>query len=133
MTTASIALQKALVTALKGDALLMARVGGVFETVPPGARPPYLVIGPDIATDWSTKTGEGREHRLRVTVWEAPMAVARCGEAMARVEAVLGSIMPTLDGHRIVTLRFLRSFIASVPGPGPVEGLIEFRARTQAL
>lgn len=132
--TASLALQRALVAALATDEWLAGRMGGVFDQPPPGAALPYLTVGPDIVSDWSSKTHEGREHRLRVTVWEAPRAILRCAEAMGRVEAVVAALTRDLDGHRLVTLRFLRSAMdhgAGTPGD-PVRGVIEFRARTQA-
>jgi hypothetical protein len=133
--TASLALQQAIVAALAGDAELAARMRGVFDQPPPGAEPPYLTVGPDITTDWSTKTGAGREHRLRVTVWEAPHAIRRCAEAMGRVEAVMAALGPALGGHRLVSLRFLRSAIDHGTGApaDAVAGVVEYRARTQAL
>lgn len=131
--SASLELQRALVAALAGDAWLAARFAGVWDAVPPGVKPPYLTVGPDVATDWSTKTGAGREHRLRVTVWEGERAVARCGEAMARVEAVVLALAPAMAGQRLVTMRFVRAVADTDDDGGPVRGLIEFRARTQTV
>lgn len=133
--TAALALQQAIVAALAADPGLAATMRGVFDQPPPGAEPPYLTVGPDITTDWSTKSGEGREHRLRVTVWEAPRGIRRCAEAMGRVEVVMAGLGPALDGHRLVSLRFLRAAMdhgAGAPAEA-VAGVVEFRARTQAL
>ena len=131
--SASLELQRALVAALGGDAWLAARMAGVWDAVPPGVKWPYLTVGPDVVTDWSTKTGAGREHRLRVTVWEAALSVARCGEAMERVEAVVLGLVPVMSGHRLVSMRFVRAVMNDDADGGPVRGLVEFRARTQAV
>lgn len=131
MTSASLALTKALVAALKADPVLGAH-GGVFDAPPPGAVPPYLAVGPDLVSDWSTKSGPGREHRLRVTAWEPPLASAQCGLTLGLVEAVLGALPAVLDGHMLVECRFVRSSVAAESPSGPTKGVIEFRARTQA-
>lgn len=132
MVSASMVLQRAVVSALAGDSWLQERFAGVYDAPPPGATPPYLVVGPDIVTDWSTKSNAGREHRLRVTVWEQPLAVFRCGEAIARIEERLGALPAILNGHRLVSMRFLRSFVDAEAGGSPTRGQIEFRARTWA-
>lgn len=131
MTSASLALTRALIAALKADAVLGAR--GVYDAPPPGARPPYLTVGPDLVSDWSTKSGPGREHRLQVIAWDVPLASASCAASLARVEAVVGTFSATLDGHVLVSMLFVRSFVAAEAPGGPTKGLIEFRARTQAV
>ena len=41
----------------------------VFDAVPRGTAFPYIVIGDDKETDWSTATEQGSEHLLAVHVW----------------------------------------------------------------
>lgn len=131
--TASEALIAAMTEALKADAGVQAQGAGVFTLQPPpGAKPPYLTVGPDIATDWSTKTGDGREHRLRVTAWDAPRGQA-LQPLLARIEAVAAALPGQAGGHRIVSLRFLRALTAPSPSGGPTEGIVEFRVRTERI
>lgn len=130
--SASLEMRRALVAGLKADLGIASRMIAVVDAPTVGLKPPYLTLGPDIATDWSTKTEAGREHRLRVTVYERPLQVARAYAALERVEAVVAALPAALAGHRIVWVRFLRSFVEAAADGGAVTGLIEFRARTRA-
>lgn len=126
MSAAGLALQRALFAAIEAQAEL----AGVYDHVPPGATYPYAVIGPDVVTDAGTKTGDGREHRLSVAVWDGGASCARIKRLMAGIEAAVTAMPAALgDGQRLVGMRFLRSFVDPAPG-GPVRGVIEFRART---
>ncbi|MDT7934211.1 MAG: DUF3168 domain-containing protein [Sphingomonadaceae bacterium] len=131
--SASTALVTAVTSALRADAALKALVQGVWAMAPaPGAKPPYAVIGPDIATDWSCKDRQGREHRLRATLWAAPYPAAAPAAAVDRIEAVMSGLSGSLGGGwRIVSIGFLRSFTAVPEDGGPSEHVIEFRARTE--
>jgi len=131
MTSASLALTRALIAALKADAVIGAH--GVYHAPPPGTRVPYVTVGPDLVSDWSTKSGPRREHRLQVIAWDAPLASASCAAILARVETVVGALATALDGHTLVSTLFVRSFVAAEGPAGPTKGLIEFRARTQAV
>ena len=62
--SASLAVQRLVVAALSG----VAGVTGVFDAPPVDALAPYLVVGPDLVADWSTKTETGHEHRFAVSV-----------------------------------------------------------------
>ena len=127
---ASLALTRALVAALAADAGVRARVSGVFDAPPPGAALPYLTVGPDLVSDASGFRVAAREHRLRVTVWEAPLGAGRCAATMAAVEAVALGLARGLEGHRLDWIRFLRSGVEAEAPRGATRGVIEFAART---
>ena len=124
MSDAGIVLQRALVAAL-------APVGAVYDGVPPRAAFPYISIGPSIVTDWSHKTGAGREHRLQISLWDDSDGHGRLRAMMTAVEAALAAFAPTLDGHQLVRFDFVRSF-AVRDAAGPDQGVIEYRALTLA-
>lgn len=129
MSAAGLALQRALFVVLDGQSGLT----GVFDHVPAGAAYPYAVIGPDVVTDAGSKTGDGREHRLSVSLWDGGASSARVKALMAAVEEAVAGMPGDLGGgQRLVGVRFLRSFVDPAPG-GPVRGVIEFRARTEAV
>jgi hypothetical protein len=48
---------------------------------------------------------------------------------MAEAEEAVDGIGPELDGHRIVSLAFLRSRVIR-DADGPWAGIVEYRART---
>ncbi len=117
---ASLAVQKAVVAALAD----LGSLTGVHDAPPPDARAPYAVIGPDLVSDFSHKTGIGHDVRLVVTIWDDRPGAARLrgllGDAAARLRLLTG----VWDGHRIVLARLQRSGVgASDDGwrPGSIE------------
>ena len=127
--SASEAVQAALVAALNGHAALATAVSGVFDGPPARAAYPYVAIGESLTADWSHKSGRGREHRLAITIWDDGESAARLHGLMAEAETAIETMARDLDGHRVVSLVFLRSRILR-DADGPWAGLIEYRART---
>jgi hypothetical protein len=79
----------------------------VFDTVPRGAAFPYIVIGEDRQTDWSTATEKGSEHRLSIHVWSrAPGAREARVAAQAVADALDGAAL-SVTGFTLVSLRWL--------------------------
>ena len=129
MTGATEAMQAALIAAIAGHAPLAEMVSGVFDGPPVQADFPYVAIGAGVTTDWSHKTNRGREHRIAVTIWDDGERPARLHRLMAEAEEAVEGIDTVLDGHRIVSLIFLRSRVIR-DADGPWAGIIEYRART---
>lgn len=123
--SASLAVQRLVVAALQP----IAGVTGVFDSPPPDAAPPYLTVGPDVVTDFSTKTETGHEHRLTVSVWTAGPGSARAKALMGQVEAALTGLGGARDGHRLVSSRLLRMLVLTDPD-GWTQGIVEFRVRS---
>ncbi len=123
--SASLAVQR-LVAAALAD---IPGITGVFDAPPPDQPPPYLVIGPDTVTDWSTKTGTGHEHRVSVSAWDAGPGAARAKALAGVVEGRLTALAGAADGHRIVLATFLRSLVLTNP-EGWSQGVVDVRFRT---
>ncbi len=132
MSGASLAVQNALVAALQADALLTDTVSGIYDSVPVAAALPYVTLGGDIASDASSKTGSGREHRVMISVWDDVPGVARVKALLARVEAVVPGIAGERDGHQFISALFLRNFVTRNPD-GATQGVAEFRIRSQQI
>ena len=126
--SASLAVQRLVAAAL--DA--MPGVTGIYVGPPPDAAAPYLVIGPDLVIDWSTKTETGHEHRIGVSAWDAGPGSARAKAIMGAVEAALSGLAGVRDGHAVVSVRLLRTLVLTDP-EGWTQGLVEFRVRTRAI
>lgn len=132
MSGAAVALRRAVVAALRAHAPLADGLTGVFDAPPPGQAYPYLSFGPDVMADASHKTGEGRDHRLQLSLWDDGPDTIRLMGLMAGVESALMSLPGDLDGHRLVNCRLARSLVLRDP-MGVDQGVMEFRARTFAV
>lgn len=71
MTSAAADLQKALFSALIGDAALSALIGEnkVFDHAPADIAFPYLTFGRTSVFDWSTGTESGTEQLFTLHIW----------------------------------------------------------------
>jgi Protein of unknown function (DUF3168) len=125
MSGALAAVQAALVTRLTD-------IAPVYDGAPPRAAFPYIVISDSPVTDWSTKTEQGREIRLALTIWDDGEEAASLRELMISVEAAIDDLPRNLAGWRVASLVFLRSLISREPG-APSAALIEYRVRTIAI
>jgi hypothetical protein len=126
--SASLAMQRLLAAALAA----IPGITGVYDGPPPDAVAPYLVIGPDVVGDWSTKTEPGHEHRVSIAVWDAGPGAARAKALMGQVEAILAGLGGSQGGHLLVSTRLLRTLVLTDP-EGWTQGLVEFRLRSRAL
>jgi hypothetical protein len=125
--SASLAVQT-LVAAALAD---LPGVNGVYDGPPPDAVPPYVVIGSDLLTDWSTKTEIGHEHRLAINVWDAGPGTAAAKRLMGGVIDRLVALSGAHSGHTIVSSRLLRSLVLT-DADGWTQGIVEFRVRSRA-
>ena len=126
--SASLAMQRLLFEAL-GD---IAGISGVHDGPPVDALPPYLVIGADLVTDWSTKTETGHEHRIAINVWDAEPGTARAKAIMGAVETRLAALAGSRDGQLLVSTRLLRTLVLT-DADGWSQGIVEFRLRSRAV
>jgi hypothetical protein len=108
-------------------------LGAVYPGPPLQAAFPYAVVECGPETDWSHKSGRGRELRLAVTLRDSGERPER---AQAFAEVVESAIAAGLDveGWRLVTLVLLRSRTVA-EGRGGKAGwavAIDYRARMLA-
>ena len=107
----SASLQKAVYTALAGDAALSALVGtAIFDAPPAGAIPAlYVSLGPEKAEDRSDRTGRGARHDFTVSVITDAAGCQQAKEVAGAVSDVLAQPLGGLDRGRIVALGFVRA------------------------
>lgn len=101
---------------------------GVFDGPPARAAYPYAAIDASLETDWSHKTGAGREVMVAITLWDDQpvrlQELADTAESKALALSVTGE-------WKLVTLRLVRRrTIRDVAGPWATA--IDFRARLLA-
>lgn len=133
MTGAGRAVQRALFETLKAHPALAAQITGVFDHVPEGQRLPYVTIGEAVETDWSAVELAGREHRLSVHVWSNHAGMAEAKDILALVDDALEHMPTQLDGHRLVSLRFISSRVMTDVEDGLRHGVADYRARTEQV
>ncbi len=102
-----------------------------FNGRPLQAAFPYALVETGPETDWSHKSGEGREVRLSVTVRDKGEHSVRLRGLMRGAEAAVSNSPRTLPGWNVVGLQFLRSRTVAAQA-GEWSGIIEFRARMLA-
>jgi hypothetical protein len=132
MNSAMHALQAAAVSALAAHPVLANALTGIYDGPPPRAVFPYVAINDGIVSDWSTKTGVGREIRFAITVWDDGESATRLSNLMSHVEGAVLAIPRDLPDWRIASLVFVRSMVVRDPA-GPWAGLVEHRARLLAI
>lgn len=104
----------------------------VYRAPPVQAVVPYATVEAGRESDWSHKSGTGRELRLAVTLRDKGERPIRLRRMAADAEALVGALGTAGPGWQLVTLQFLRSRLLS-PRAGSPDGLwtavVEFRAR----
>jgi hypothetical protein len=107
----------------------LAELTGVFDGPPARAAYPYAAIDASTESDWSHKSGKGREVLVAATVWDDQPA--RLQVLADSVEAqVLATNMT--DAWQLVSLNLIRRrTIRDVAGPWATA--IDFRARLLAV
>ena len=115
------ALQAALAATLAGEV----RLTGVYDGPPARAGFPYAVIDAGSESDWSHKSGDGREVLLALTVWdEQPARLADLADVVEVAAAGVGAVA----GWQLVSMRLIRRrTVRDVAGPWATA--IDFRAR----
>ena len=120
-----------------GEALLAAAsaaleavegIGRVCDAPPLTTAAPHALVEIDSESDWSHKSGAGRELRIAATLSGEGERPLRMRAAAAAAEAALGALDRNLGAWRLVTMRHLRTRELRRPKGGWAT-VIEFRAR----
>jgi len=100
-------------------------LSGVYDGPPARAAFPYAAIDAGSESDWSHKSGEGREVMIATTVWDdQPARLHPLADALE--VAVLDT--QVIDGWQLVSLRLVRRRIVRDVA-GPWAAVVDFRAR----
>ena len=115
-------------SAIAGALGAVSDLTGVFDGPPARAAYPYAVIDAGNESDWSHKSGDGREVLVAVTVWDdQPVRLHQLADAVEAALAALGA----LTGWDLVTLRIIRRKVVRDVA-GPWAAVLDFRARMLA-
>ena len=104
-------------------------LSGVFDGPPARASYPYVALDATTESDWSHKSGEGREVLVAITVWDdQPVRLHALAD---EVEAALQAPGP-IEAWQLVTMRLVRRRVVRDVA-GPWAAAVDFRARMLAL
>lgn len=131
MTAASLALQQAIYGALTSSAPLIAATTGVFDAPKLDQPFPFVVIGEDIISDYSTKDLVASEHRLAIHIWSRSPGRAEAKQLSSLVQTALTSPL-ALTGFRLISLRFTLARMLVDPDGLTHQAIVEYRARLVA-
>jgi hypothetical protein len=111
----SLAIQAAVYGALTGNAALMALVQGVYDAQP---RPltgddallfPYVTIGDDTLSDWSTDTESGADATITIHTWSRYKGRKEEKTIQAAIYAALHRQALTVSGYAMVSVDWINS------------------------
>lgn len=107
----------------------VSELNGVFDGPPARAAFPYVTLDASTETDWSHKSGKGREVLVAITLWDdQPVRLHALTDV---VEAAMEGVVAA-EGWQLVNISQLRrKIIRDVSGPWGAA--VDYRARMLAL
>lgn len=128
MADPTLALQAALVAALKADAGVSALVGArVYDRAPEAVAFPYLSLGPERTEPFDAQGTEGREIVWQVDVWSEAAGRVEARQIMAAVAARLHEGALTVTGFAFVMGILLSQRTLAEPDGARTHGVMTFR------
>lgn len=102
-------------------------LNGIYDGQPLQGAFPYAMLEAGPESDWSHKSGTGRELRLAVTIHDQGERPARLRRLVQGVEEAIDGMDGALEEWRLVTLIFVRGRL--LRGEAGWTATSEFRAR----
>ena len=106
----SFALQQAVYAMLAANTDLQALIGNpprLFDYVPRDSAFPYVVLGDETESDWSTATEGGTEHLFTVHAWSRNAGHREAKQIAEIIRAALHDVPLTLADATLIDLRHL--------------------------
>lgn len=125
--------QKAIYDALAASSPLMAVITGIYDKAhqvnDSGAIAafPFVTIGDDVISAWSTDDWSGGEAVARVHVWSRYGGNKQAAEIIGLIRAALDRASLTIAGYGALSCDYQQSFVEPDPDGETRHGVIEFR------
>jgi hypothetical protein len=104
-----IALRAALLGWLRADPILALQLNAIAEEAPARTALPWLALAASASTDWSTKSGAGREVRVALELHCRGDTSEAAATLVSAIEARIDSLPRAQAGFAIASHRFLRA------------------------
>ena len=127
MSAAADALREAAAAALAA----IEGLGRVYDAPPLQAALPYALVSIDAESDWSHKSGAGRELRLAASLFDKAERPLRLRALVTEAEAVLAQLGSVPGSWQLVSMQYLRTRIVR-DAAGGWAGIVELRVRMLA-
>ena len=121
------ALQQAVYAALLADSGVAA-LAGIYDDVPDDAAMPYVVIGEDRESDWSTTTESGSQHILSIHVWSRAAGHREAKLLCDAVRAALDGAALTVSGATLIDIRYQATQYSRESDGRTIRAVLTFRA-----
>tara|TARA_R110001632_G_scaffold185945_1_gene306282 strand:+ start:551 stop:958 length:408 start_codon:yes stop_codon:yes gene_type:complete len=123
------ALQQAVYSTLSSDNELTSTLGaGVYDDVPQGSSFPFVQLGDDGATDYSTVDLVGSETTVNIHVWSQGHGSKETKDIMDRIHTLLHDASISVTGYNLINNRFEFSDVLRDPDGITRHGVMRLRA-----
>ena len=129
--SASWALQQAIFATLCTSDAIKDVVGDpprVFDAPPRAAAFPYIVIGDDTMSDWSTATESGSEHTVVIHVWSRADGHRQAKLVADAVRDALDGAALAVTGQALIDIRHIETGFTRESDGETTHGALRFRA-----
>lgn len=135
MISPGLSLQQAMRSALLARTPLTTLLGGahVFDEVPRGANPPYVMFTGCETRDWSVADQKAHEHFISLEIATNARSRTLAQSLAGEIETALDNATLTLVDHRLVNLRLVFSTVARARSNENHSAILRFRAATEPL
>jgi len=129
MSIGQFALQTTIYSTLSNDSTITSSLGaGVFDEVSESATYPFIALGEETSTDYSTKDLNGGETTINIHIWSQYKGAKQTKQIMDRIHDLLHDSNLSVTGFNLVNLRFEFSDIMRDPDGVTRHGVMRFRA-----
>ena len=127
MSNGPLKLQKAIYAALTGDATIMAKVTGVYDSVPQSQNFPFVVIGEADFDPFDSHTQDGFEGIVTVHTWARGHGRAQVLDLQDDLYRIIHKNYFSLTGYRVIVNRFQFQQTLVDPDGVTYHGITRFR------
>lgn len=129
----AIALQVEIYSTLIASTNLATSLGGTFiyDDVPNGQKPPYVVFGTAVYSNWSTSTEEGMEHSISLDIWSPENGRKQVLEISQHIVGALEALPKVVSGHHLINMTNESLEVSRDVESGYFHGTLNYRAITE--
>lgn len=130
---ATLPLQAAIITALKGAAAVTALVpsASIYDTPPASAAKPYIAMGPIQVLRERADEYDGADHYIQIDAWAPGPNSKEIKQIGAAIVATIDDAALSLSGHRLIGIDIEQLNYLSDPDGITKHAALTFRARTE--